>query len=863
MYDWLFDSLANAGAVVTANRRLARILADEYASQQVAAGKKAWSSPAIFAWSDWLVALSDDALAQEKLPTRINAHQSQVLWQRCLQKEVGDSETDIATLVRLCRESRQRLADWQVSIGEVARLAQSDDHRVFASVSGRYLAIMEHENLIDDAGLADVVLRLIAERQVSLPGRFTFAGFERQRPILNSIQEAMAAIDVKVIIPPNPDTHAECALREFASEAAEMRSAGAWAREQLERNPEARIAIVANGLEKDADLLARHVREGATPGWQHGDRSVFEGVNVSYGHALSDYPAIAVALLLLRWLVRDLSSSDVSLLFRSPLLGSKESIRRNRLELHLRQLPDRKWTPSMVTAEFRGLDDSETANELMSLFVAFSKRRRELQKGASPAFWAVFIDETLKSFSWPGPGSMDSTEFQLINRWRELLNEFARLGLVCSSMSPGAAISRIELMASETIFQPESTHAAIQLMGPLEASGSEFDGVWITGVSTANWPPAGRPSAMVSRRLQEKYGMPDCTPADTFRYADQVIRNLLASAGKVVCSFARTIDDTEQTASELLAPLLTNANGISVDPGWYAATLLDRADVEAAADVVPVVLEGEKLTGGASTIQEQVRDPISAFVRGRLGARVIYPQEVGIPARMRGNLIHDALRNLYVDLPGSHEIKNWDGDELERRIRKAVDFAFAHHEKNVDAVLQQLLNLERRRISALLHQFVVIDGNRESFQIDGVEGTFEFVAGRIRLPLRFDRVDSFKDGSIAILDYKTGSRKQLNNRDNEVQEIQLFVYASATDTPVSALALVNVDSREILFDGAGRGFTEIDEWPELLDRIKAQISIACEELSAGDVRINMEQGLKSARPLNVLSRYTELRRDHG
>ncbi len=867
MYDWLPNSIGNSGTVVTANRRLARILSDEYASRQLAAGEKAWSSPAIFAWQDWLAELSDIALEQEKLPTRINAHQSQVLWERCLLKEIDDSDTSITTLVRLSRETRQRLADWQVSIGEVARMAQSDDHRVFASVSGRFLGLLEHENWVDDAGLAEFVLSLIVEQKILLSGRYTFAGFERQRPILKAFQDAMTASGVAVSTVPNPETQGECVLGEFETTAAELRAAGAWARERLEKHPEARIAIIANGLDKEADSIARHVREGVTPGWQHGHSSIFEAVNVSYGQRLSDYPAIAVALLLLRWLVRDVPSGDVSLLLRSALLGATDTADnvagRSRLELKLRQLPDRKWSPSMITAEFRGRDDGEITNDWISLLAAFSKRRRELPKTATPAAWAEFIDEILRSFNWPGPGSLDSAEFQLINRWRELLNEFARLGLVCSTLSAHAAIARVELMASETVFQPESGNAAIQLMGALEASGSQFDGIWISGVSTANWPPAGTPSAMVSRRLQEKYGMPDCTPADTYQCADQVLRNLIASAKDVVCSFALTIDDAEQTASELLTPLTTSVDQNYNDPGWYAATLRTRSDVVAVEDIVPVVTEGEKISGGAGTMQRQILSPISAFVHGRMGARVIYPQAVGIPAPMRGNLIHDALYKMYLDLPASREMRMWVGEELDSRIAKAIDFAFGRHEKNADAVLQQLLLLERSRIAQLLRQFVAIDSNRDSFRIAGVEGTFEFVAGHIRLPLRFDRIDEFDDGTIAILDYKTGTKKTLLNRDNEAQEIQLFVYASATDAPVSALALVNVDSREIAFEGAGRGFTDDDEWPELLSRIKAEIAAACMEMSGGDVRVNIEQGIKSARPLNLLTRYTELRRDHA
>jgi hypothetical protein len=89
------------------------------------------------------------------------------------------------------------------------------------------------------------------------------------------------------------------------------------------------------------------------------------------------------------------------------------------------------------------------------------------------------------------------------------------------------------------------------------------------------------------------------------------------------------------------------------------------------------------------------------------------------------------------------------------------------------------------------------------------------------------------------------------------------VYAAALDSPVSALALVNIDSREISFDGAGSGYTDVEAWSDLLEEIKSDIFIACEKLSAGDVRVNIEQGLQSARPLNLLTRFTELRRERG
>ena len=357
--------------------------------------------------------------------------------------------------------------------------------------------------------------------------------------------------------------------------------------------------------------------------------------------------------------------------------------------------------------------------------------------------------------------------------------------------------------------------------------------------------------------------MPDSTPSDTLHHAEQLLTGLVASSTTVVCSHALTVDDAEQTVSDLLGPLLANTESYSVDSGWYAATLSDLAELHTVEDSVPVITAEEKISGGAGTIQRQLNDPITAFVHGRMGARVIYPQAVGIPASIRGNLIHDALYKLYIDLPSNATIQAWDGKELADRINGALDFAFMRHDRNADAVLHQLLYLERSRVSELVRQFVAIDGNRGEFQVAGVEGIFEFVAGHIRMPLRFDRIDRIGETGIAILDYKTGTKKQLLNRANEALEIQLFVYACATEAPVSALALVNIDAREIEFDGAGHGYTDPAEWPVLLEQVKERISVACDEMSGGDVRINIEQGVNSARPLNLLTRYTQLRRNDG
>jgi len=861
MYDWLKEALADSSSVVTANRRLARILGKEHGAQQIASGLSAWRSPDINAWQDWLISLIATAHDQKSLPTRITPQQSQVLWERCLRKELTESVSSLAGLVRLSRDTWQRLADWQISITDVARSAQNPDQRMFAVVAGRYLGILEREHWVDDAGLAGLALELVARRHVDLRGKYTFAGFDRRRPILDAISDSLRDAGCTVCIPPAGKNAVSISMQQFENTQAELRAAGAWARGIRAENPGARIAIISEGLEQDAEQVSRLVREGFTPGWQYGHRSLFDAVNVSYGRKVSEYPAIAIALLILRWLVRDLSASEVSLLLRSPLIAASDLAGRSRLELQLRNLPDRAWKPSMITAALRRRNDNTDGSNWLATVASLTRRRKDMPIKASPTEWAVYIDETLKELGWPGAGTLDSTSFQLINRWRELLNELARLALVSPGMTFGVALSRLEILAGESIFQPESTDAAVQLMGPLEASGAQFDAVWISGLTAANWPPAGAATVLISRRLQQQHNMPDALPKDTLQYAESVLKHLVTSSQQVVCSYSTMVDDAEQTRSELLTPYATTLDTATADPGWHATRLRASGNTAAVADKVPAVEVGELIRGGAATVQRQLTDPFSAFVLGRMGTRLISPQAVGISAALRGSIIHDALYKLFIDLPASNTIREWQGGEVSSRVNAALDSAFSRHEHNTDAVLQQLLALERRRVARLLRRIIEIDGERGDFEIASVEGQMEFVAGNIRLPLRFDRIDRFSDGHIAILDYKSGTKKKLMRSGEEANEIQLFVYAYAADAPVAALALVNIDSREIVFDGAGRGYTAEAEWPELLQRIKDEIAMACEDLAAGDVRLNIEQGVQAARSLNLLSRYTELRRD--
>jgi len=858
MYEWLVDALEGESCpVITANLRLARTLTEFFGAQQIAEGVAAWKTPAIHVWGHWLQALLESAGADEALPSRLNKQQSRVLWDRCIQQEVDDSIVNVASLGRIARDAWVRMNEWNLTPEVCASVAQGQDQRIFARAVQRYCSEMQSNDWIDDESLPALLCRLIANGGINTPQRLTLCGFDRLTPQVRSVLDALQAAGTQ-IDSREPGTSRKNVLYRCDNPDAELRAAGAWAARELTSDPALRIAVVVSNLDSGAAYSGRLLREGFVPGWQYAGRTRAAAVNVSYGRKLADYPAIQTALLALRWLVSDLAGAEISLLLRSPFVGKGPAHGRSRLELRLREWPDRHWSPDRLLGALRGRDDSDDAKDWMTRIGKLSNHRGTMAETAQPSTWAGMVDDVLTDLNWPGDDALNSVDFQLVNRWRNLLNEFARVQLVAPQMSAAGAVARITAIASDTLFQPEIEGAVINVLGPLEAAGMEFDRLWIAGLGADDWPPQGRPSPLLSRELQLQHAMPDSEPRDTADYARRVLNRLRASADVCYLSYAAAAADREQLPTALLADL-TEATAPD-DPGWHAQDLLNRVAMKEVADPAPRLLANEVIRGGASTINRQLSEPFSAFAYGRLEVSWMRSFTTGIAPNVRGSLVHDALFNLYAHKPSQSVIQAWDATETSKRIKQAIDKAFTRHERFADSVLRQLFKLERQRTASLLREVVDLDRERDAFRVDTVERSIEASIGPLTINLRCDRVDELQNSDIVILDYKTGAAKKFLT-SGEPNDMQLVVYACISDRQVAGLGLFNVDSKWTGIDGAGPALKDIDGWQTALDRWKDEVRSAAKDIARGDVRINSAQGARDARPLNLLSRVSELKRE--
>lgn len=866
MYAWLDDALRDGAGIVTANRRLARELRRVYDERQLLAGNKGWKTPRIVSFEVWLHTLLDSARSGDPMPLRLNAAASAILWERHLLEESASTRPlNPGGLVRQARQAWQRLNDWSVAVEELERSAGNEDERLFATAASAYRRQLLAQGWIDGALLAGEVARRLEAGELVAPERVVLAGFDRIAPSTRRILSALEAGGCRVATAPAPGHDPTPHIVSCADSDAELRTAGAWARRQLAADARARVAIVHPVLEQDAARAARLVREGFAPGWQAGDRRYAAAVQVSLGNRLVEYPLVAVAMLWLEWTHRGLTSREVSVLLRTPLIGTGVTDGCSRLELELRRMPDRTWSAATLAAALRDRDTSDDAQAWLARVDRVAASQFGNEAPVSPTEWAGRIDRLLGVIGWPGEKRRDSLEFQLVNRWRELLNEFSRIEVVQRSLGFAEALLRLKAAAAEAVYQPETARGMVQLIGTLEAAGLAFDRIWIGNLHALQWPPPAHPLPLVSRALQRRAGMPDATPADTFEYSQRTLARLVGSAPVVVLSWPQMDSESALTPSPLLAQYSGRRLADVRDPGWYASSFCGVGAVEAVPrDPAPAVRADERIRGGARTVQRQVTEPLSAFAYGRLGVTDLPAFETGLSPRTCGSIIHAALCRLMLDRPSSVELRKWSADERGTRIESAIGAALAPHATHADGVLRRLLALERRRLRIVLQSFLEKEVRRADFFVDSVEAALQLMSHGVRLDLRVDRIDRLRDGSLLIIDYKSGAGKNLLDRNGEPTDLQLVVYAAALDRAIGGLALVNVAGSGIRYRGIGSSVEwntlAPEVWQERLASWKKRVDEAIGRFAEGDVRVNTTRSTDDNRPLNLLSRTEELRR---
>ena len=849
----------DAGAtVVTSGERLARAVRLAHGEVRLAAGAQAWERPDALSYGAFLNRLYDAAAAMaldagEPPPRRLTQAAAEALWEEA----VRDSG---AVLLQTAAAAREAQGAWEACIAyrlPLERIAASGDPdaEAFAAWAERFRARTRELGCLEDARLTDWLATRLREGRLAAAKDLVFIGFDeltpQQRELLESLRGANARVRVLTMEAPAPAVGRRTVCEDVA---AEMRAAARWARALLEREPAARIGIVARDLAACRGALARALDDALCPAASTGEM-LARPYDLSLGLPLAAFPAVHAAGAALELLRRRLPFATASLLLRSPFFAAAESERdaRARVELQLRERQSEALTPQELAAFAAGLP------RFRQLLQAVAEIQAALPARQAPSAWGASFRAVLTACGWPGERALDSREYQAVTAWRELLGSLAQLDAALGPVGLNEALARLRRLAEESIFQPAAEDAPVQVVGLLETAGLGFDHLWLMGMSDDAWPASPRPMAFIPPPLQREYALPHASAALELGFAERITARLLASAADVVASSPAREADQELRASPLIAALepalvadLPQASAAAYRERLqeeYSSATEQHADMRG-----PALRPGAQATGGTWLIRSQAACPFQAFGRYRLGAAPLEEPTLGPDAAERGLLVHAILQAVWAELKDHAALAALDLAARRALAERCASVALAERRRSLPQIYTPpLVRLEQRRLTALIADWLEVDALRPPFRVAELEAWHELSLGPLRLKTRIDRCDVLPDGGRVIIDYKTGDPKLKAWLEPRPDEPQLPIYATAAGEGLAGLAFARLKpgqpgylglaERDDVAAGVERFASYrwapagVDDWAGLLAFWRRNLTGLAEEYAAGDARV--------------------------
>lgn len=321
------------------------------------------------------------------------------------------------------------------------------------------------------------------------------------------------------------------------------------------------------------------------------------------------------------------------------------------------------------------------------------------------------------------------------------------------------------LIAEETVRDTRAHHPRLAIYGPLEARLQRADRIVLAGLNEGAWPGLARNDPFLNRPMRAEIGL--SLPE---RRIGQAAHDFQQLSGHEEVIYTRSLkaDNAPTVASRWLQRLAVvageEAAGQMRARGARLLALADSLDRPAGAPAgriarpnpaPPVALRPTGLS--ITEIETWIRDPYAIHARHVLGLSPLPPLERDADPLLKGQIYHDILSRFVISRPRGQMDPNAG---MERMMSTAGE-VFAQNNVPIEVAATWL-----PRFRAIARLFIEWDSGRQ----DDIARSLTEISGRMQvgdtgfiLRGRADRIDVLRDGTLAVLDYKTGlkpSKKQ-------------------------------------------------------------------------------------------------------
>ncbi|MGD9919882.1 MAG: double-strand break repair protein AddB [Pseudorhodoplanes sp.] len=309
------------------------------------------------------------------------------------------------------------------------------------------------------------------------------------------------------------------------------------------------------------------------------------------------------------------------------------------------------------------------------------------------------------------------------------------------------------IASDRVVRRPGAPGARVRIYGPLEARLQQADRVVLAGLVEGVWPPEPHNDAWLNRPMRQELGL-DLPERRIGLSAHDFTQAL--GAREVILSHAAKREGSPTVESRFVRRLAAVAGPEAWDTvkqrgakylDWARA--LDRpAEVKAAERPEPrppVAVRPKRLP--VTDIEHWLRDPYTIYAKHILRLQALDPIDTPPGARDRGTVIHKAIGDFTARF--ADRLPDEPLEELMALGRDAFaplnDFpeAKAFWWPRFARIARWFVDWEIERRKTVQSVYAEVQGK--------LQVTDDFL-----LTARADRIEMLKDGSFAVLDYKTG-----------------------------------------------------------------------------------------------------------
>jgi len=778
---WLRDG----GLVVTASDRAARSVAAAFHRRRRAEGLTAWAAPNIQHWQTFVRTAWEDRTRDHPDPRLIlNPIQEQAMW-----AEIVGSPNHSAALLdgprhrlaALAMEAHELLAAYAPRLlARAARSAWQQDAGAFSD----WLAVFEENcatgNLLSPVRLPLALISLLqsglAKSETDERPALLLVGFDRLLPVQHAVLDAWGEWRQA-----SPGTAAESVHFYEAPDAqAELAACRLWCGQQLAADPNARLLVVTQDASTRRGEIERAFLQ-IDPG--PAGSPLFE---FSLGVPLSQVTLPKAAYLLLRWLTQPIAEHEIDWLLSTGFAASIEessALQSVMREIRRRSNQQPQWTLRAFLSAIRQFGRSLEPGPHIEFWAASITEMQRLlaeqsRRSQSPLAWAELIPQLLGTLKFAGSSPLSSAEFQAFDRWHQAVETCGSLGFDGRRIGWTDFLSTLARTLDSTLFAPESRDAPVQIAGPAESAGLTADAIWFLGASEDAWPARGSTHPLLPLTVQRDEGMPHATPQLDWDFAQAITRRLLVSAPVIHISFPRQTEAKEGRPSRLIVQV---AGIPRLLPAELTAPALANPATVFVEDFSRIPYPLGRVPGGAGVLTSQSQCPFKAFATARLGAQTWELGEAGLTPSQRGRLLHAVLHSIWAgppegvqshhELHGLGDIKPFVINHVRRIVQQELSPAIR------DRMPPRYLDLEEQRLARHVVEWLQFEAARVAFEVAETEvGRAVSIAG-LNFDLRLDRIDRLNDGSLLVIDYKTGDVSHKSWELPRPDDVQLPLYA--------------------------------------------------------------------------------------